>query len=252
MLRILHQDDHLVAVEKPAGLLAHPSKMAADATDSLMARLRDQLGRRVFLAHRLDRATSGVLVAAFDPDVAARLGEQFMERSVDKTYLALVRGWPESEGIIDYALDAPGKPLRKPAVTRFRVLHTVQLPIAIGRYASARWALMEVRPESGRYRQIRRHFHHIHHHVLGDTSHGDGRHNRAMRQHFGVHRLMLHAWRVRLAHPADGRVIEVVAPVDAEWLDLMARLGWTEPRSGACRTGLEYGLLCAPPARSPP
>jgi tRNA pseudouridine65 synthase len=227
MLRILHQDRHLVAVDKPAGLLAHPSKMAADASDSLMARLRDQLGRRVYLAHRLDRATSGVLIAAFDADMAAHLGEQFMARSVDKAYLALVRGWPEPVGVVDYALDAPGKASRKPAVTRFRVMHTVELPIAIGRYASARWAMVEACPETGRYRQIRRHFHHIHHHVLGDTSHGDGRHNRALRQHFGVHRLMLHAWRVRLVHPADGGAVELVAPVDVEWQELMARLGWT-------------------------
>jgi tRNA pseudouridine65 synthase len=229
MLRILHLDDHLVAVDKPAGLLVHPSKLAADACDALLGRLRDQLGRRVYLAHRLDRATSGVLVAAFDPAVAYALGEQFMARSVDKAYLALVRGWPEAEGVIDYPLDAPGKPERRPAVTRFRVLATVELPIAIGRYESARWALIEARPESGRYRQIRRHFHHIHHHVLGDTSHGDGRHNRALRQHFGLHRLMLHAWRISFAHPADGRRLSLVAPPDGEWQAFMARLGWTLP-----------------------
>ncbi len=226
VLRILHQDEHLVAVDKPAGLLAHRSRIAADETDSLLARLRDQLGRRVFLAHRLDRATSGVLLAAFDSAAAARLGEQFMARSVDKVYLVMVRGWPGADGCIDYPLDAPGKPERRPAITRWRLLHSVELPIAIGRYDSARWSLLEARPESGRYRQIRRHFHHIHHHVLGDTSHGDGRHNRALRQHFGVYRLMLHAWRVRLDHPFSGQPIEITAPCDDEWATLMQGLGW--------------------------
>jgi tRNA pseudouridine65 synthase len=231
MLRILHQDDHLVAVDKPAGLLAHPSRIAADETDSLMARLRDQLGRRVFLAHRLDRATSGLLLATFDSAMAAQLGEQFMTRSIEKAYLALVRGWPEGEGSIDYALDAPGKPERKAAVTHWRVRRTVELPIAIGRYASARWSLLEVRPETGRYRQIRRHFHHIHHPVLGDTSHGDGRHNRALRQYFGGQRLMLHAWRLQLAHPASGLALALEAPPDADWQALMQRLGWSMPEA---------------------
>ena len=116
----------------------------------------------------------------------------------------------------------------KPALTRWRRLATIEVSIAQGRYAQQRYALLEVSPETGRYRQIRRHFHHVSHHLLGDTSHGRGDHNRLIRQHYGVHRLMLHAWRLRVEHPATREPLQFQAPLDREWLKLMQAFGWTE------------------------
>jgi tRNA pseudouridine65 synthase len=118
---------------------------------------------------------------------------------------------------------------RKPALTRWRRLHTIEVPIAINRYAQQRYALVEALPETGRYRQIRRHFAHLRHPLIGDTSHGRTEHNRLYKQHFGVHRLLLHAWKLGFTHPQDGRRIDIEAPLDAEYAGLLARFDWTLP-----------------------
>jgi len=115
--------------------------------------------------------------------MAAELGRLFMARAVEKSYLAIARGWPEPEGVIDYALpDSRDRSPGKPALTRWRVLATATVPIALGKYPEQRYALVEAFPETGRYRQIRKHFHHVSHHIVGDTSHGRGDHNRLWRR----------------------------------------------------------------------
>jgi tRNA pseudouridine65 synthase len=224
---VIHEDDCLLAVDKPAGLLVHRSGIAAGESEVLLERLRAQTGSVLFLAHRLDRATSGVLLLAKSRAIAGELGRQFMQRRVGKRYLAVVRGWPAGEGVIDHALpgvreDGP----RRPAVTHWRTLATATVPIALGRYPEQRYALVEARPETGRYRQIRRHFHHVSHPIVGDTSHGRGDHNRLWRMHYGVHRLLLHAWRLELTHPLSGAPLRLVAALDATWSGVVARFGW--------------------------
>src|SRR5690606_4870494 len=122
-LAILYADAHIAVVDKPAGVIVHESRLAGAETDTLVARVRAELGRPAWLAHRLDRATSGCLLLGLDRALMASLGAGFMERQVDKRYLAVVRGWPEPEGVIDHPLDGgPGKPDRRPAITRYRVL----------------------------------------------------------------------------------------------------------------------------------
>jgi tRNA pseudouridine65 synthase len=223
----VYEDAELIAVNKPAGLLVHRSAIAADEKVFLLDQVREYVGAPVFLAHRLDRATSGVLLLAKSRDMAAELGHQFMARTVEKSYLAIVRGWPEPEGAIDYALpDSRERSARKPALTRWRVHATATVSIALGRYMEQRYALIEAFPETGRYRQIRKHFHHVSHHIVGDTSHGRGDHNRLWRMHFGVHRLLLHAWRLTFAHPVGGATLRLNAPPDAEWNRALAALGW--------------------------
>lgn len=226
-LHVLHIDERLLAVNKPPGLAVHRSRLVGADEDYLMDRLRLQVDGPLHLAHRLDRATSGVLLVARSQETAAELGRQLMARTVGKSYLAVVRGWPAEQGAIGYSLS--GSSLRgepKPALTRWRRLATVEVPIAMGRYPQQRYALLEVSPETGRYREIRRHFHHVSHHIVGDTSHGRGDHNRLIRQHFGVHRLMLHAWRIELTHPSTGAPLRIEAPLDAEWRKLMLAFGW--------------------------
>jgi tRNA pseudouridine65 synthase len=225
-IAILHADEALVAVDKPPGLLVHRSGLADGEDDVLVDRVRRATGRMLFPIHRLDRATSGVVLFAADRQLAGALGAEFMARRVDKRYLSVCRGWPDPEGLIDHPLDAPGMPEKKPARTAWTRLGTAELPIPVGRYPSVRLALVEARPETGRYRQIRRHFKHASHHLIGDTSHGDGRHNRFARMHLGVHRLLLHAWGIRLAHPATGVPIAIHAPPDAEFRRALERLGW--------------------------
>src|SRR5690606_31934868 len=123
-LRPLFVDEHLAVVVKPAGLIVHDSALARGETDFAAGRLREQFGKPIHLVHRLDRATSGCLLLAFDRDIASALGKQLMSDGLEKDYWAVCRGWPaESRFTIDHPLDGgPGKPVKKPAITDFEVL----------------------------------------------------------------------------------------------------------------------------------
>ena len=221
-LPVLYQDEGLAVVDKPAGLMVHDSKLARGETEFAADRLREQFGRPIFLVHRLDRATSGCLLLAFDRDTASALGKVLMSRDVEKEYLAVCRGWPEEHFVVDHPLDGgPGKPLKKPAVTAFARLATCELALPSAGFETSRYALLRARPLTGRFRQIRRHLKHVSHHLIGDTSHGDGRHNRTFRM-LGIHRMLLHAWRLRFVHPMTGVALDVRAPVDAEFARALA------------------------------
>ncbi|WP_295885092.1 pseudouridine synthase [uncultured Thiohalocapsa sp.] len=232
MLKVLYRDAHLVAVDKPPGLLVHRTRIA-DADSFVLQRLRDQLGRRVHAVHRLDRPTSGVLLFALTADAARRLSAQFATQRVAKHYLAVVRGWPPVAGRIDWPLDdpeasAPGRRLPRPALTTYRRLATAELPVAVSRYPTSRYALVLAAPHTGRRHQLRRHFAHIRHPLIGDTTHGEGRHNRLFRERFGLHRLLLHAWRLDFTHPDTDAAMRVTAAPDADWCRLFESLGWAE------------------------
>jgi tRNA pseudouridine65 synthase len=227
---ILHIDEHIVVVNKPAGIPVHRSRLVNDGDVYLIDQVRALVDGPLHLIHRLDRATSGVLLIGRNSEVAGTLGRQFMHRDVEKTYLAVCRGWPEETGEIDYPL--PGvreNSDRKPALTRWRRLASIEVPIAINRYPQQRYALVEVSPETGRYRQIRRHFAHLRHPLIGDTSHGRTEHNRLFKQYYSVHRLLLHAQQLQFDHPVSGLRISIEAPLDEEFAGLLERFGWTIP-----------------------
>lgn len=217
-LPVLYRDAALAVVNKPAGLMVHDSKLARGESEFAADRLRAQFERPIFLVHRLDRATSGCLLLAFDRQTASLLGKALMSHAFEKQYLAVCRGWPAQQCFtVDHALDGgPGKPEKKPAITRFERLATAELDQPSAGFPTSRYALLQATPQTGRFRQIRRHLKHASHHLIGDTSHGDGRHNRAFRM-LGVHRMLLHAQRLAFAHPHDGARIDAVAPVDEEF-----------------------------------
>jgi tRNA pseudouridine65 synthase len=225
-IEVLYRDDYIAVVNKPAGLMAHSSALARGEDDFLHDRLREQFGCKIYLIHRLDRATSGCLLVAFDNPSASTLGKQFMTREVEKNYLAICRGWPEEAFTIDYDLDGgPGKPEKKSAVTEFKRLAKAEIELASAHHESSRYALLQCTPYTGRFRQIRRHLKHVFHHLIGDTSHGDGRHNRNFRM-MGVHRMLLHAWSLSFLHPVSLVPIICNAAWDSEFEKAMKILGW--------------------------
>jgi tRNA pseudouridine65 synthase len=224
-LPVLYRDEYFIAIDKPPGMLVHRTWIS-DGGEFAMQRLRDQIGRRVYTVHRLDRPTSGVLVFALSSEAARDLCALFEARAVVKRYLAVVRGYTDLDGVVDYALqEEPDKPAQA-AVTHYRRLDTVELPIPTGRYATARYSLVEARPETGRMHQIRKHFAHIFHPLIGDTTYGEGRHNRLFREHFDVHRLLLIAHRVEFRHPYSGAEITIRAPLPEDVSALFRCLGW--------------------------
>ena len=238
MLDILYRDDFLVAVHKPSGLLVHRSNIDRHETRFALQLLRDQIGRSVFPLHRLDKATSGVLLFALDADTARAVGGQFESSVVQKRYLAVVRGWPPEAGVVDHALprqfDDYGRKfpadsrvlLALPAVTGYRRLACVELPEAVERYPTSRYALLELTPTTGRQHQLRRHLKHIAHPIIGDANWGKGVHNRFFQQRFGCHRLLLACTRICLNHPRDGRSLAIAAPLEDSFARVVGALGW--------------------------
>ncbi|MGM0480630.1 MAG: tRNA pseudouridine(65) synthase TruC [Pseudomonadota bacterium] len=219
-LPIVYQDDHLVVIDKPSGLLVHRSRMASDAKVFAMQLLRDQLGQHVYPLHRLDRPTSGLLVFALDSDTARRVNEQWTERLVEKTYHAVVRGYVDDSGVIDYSLkeeldkiadkEARDDKDAQQAVTEYRCLKRIELPFKVSkRHNSSRYSLVELNPKTGRKHQLRRHMSHIRHPIIGDSRHGEGRHNRFFQNHFGSHRLLLAATNIRFQHPHTGELLDL-------------------------------------------
>lgn len=240
MLDILYRDETLIAVHKPSGLLVHRSPLAARETRFAVQLLRDQIGRHVFPAHRLDRGTSGALLFALDRDTAARIGALFEARRVAKRYLAIVRGHPPPAGEIDHPLAPRPDPLEdarhgvpspdvaeaQPALTRYRSLALAELPCRVDRYPSSRYALVELEPETGRRHQLRRHLKHIAHPIIGDATYGKGRHNRLFQTLLGSHRLLLACTRLAFVHPHGGGLVRIDAAPAADFAVVMRALGW--------------------------
>lgn len=228
-IELLFVDAQLVVANKPSGLLVHRG-WARDA-DTALFRVRDALGEHVHPIHRLDRGTSGALLFARNHESASLLGRAFQEGRADKRYLALVRGVPPSEGVIDYAIPKAEGGERVPAVTHFRVL---------GRSPVDRCSLVEVKPVTGRLHQVRRHLCHIGHPLVGDVKHGRGEINRRYRELYALHRLALHAHSLAFDHPLLGTRVTVLAPLSGDFRRALAQL--------------ELSFACAPewPTESSP
>ncbi|OOF69756.1 tRNA pseudouridine(65) synthase TruC [Rodentibacter caecimuris] len=236
MLEILYQDDYLIAVNKPAGMLVHRSWLDTNETIFVMQMLRDQIGRYVFPIHRLDRPTSGVLLFALSSQVANLMCSQFELHTVRKSYLAVVRGYIQGEGVIDYPLkiqsdkiadkfSQQGKPPQE-ASTYYQSLKMIEMPYPAGRYQTARYSLLRLIPKTGRKHQLRRHLKHIFHPILGDTQYGDLHQNRALTTYTGCKRLFLHSETLQFVHPITTLDVHIRAPLDIEWQHLFHHFGW--------------------------
>lgn len=211
-LEVLWRDPDYVAIDKPSGLLVHPSELAPGEPSCLKI-LRDQLGQRLYPVHRLDRQTSGVLLFALSSDSARALMTKWPEGGVRKRYHAIVRGWTSEQGEVDRPLrENPEKP-RVPARSIYRRLQTAEFADPVGRYATARYSWVEVETLTGRQHQVRKHLLSIAHPIVGDTMYGDGDHNRYFRTKFGIHRLLLHARHLEFHHPLTSIPLVLEAPV---------------------------------------
>lgn len=234
LIPVLYRDEHLIAVHKPAGLLVHRSPIDARESRFLLQELRNQIGARVFPVHRLDKGTSGVVLFALRADAAQRLGAALHGVGVEKTYLAVIRGWAAAHTLVDHPLRDPYDPRsrrgadgrERAAVTEVICRAHLELPYPVGRYATARYSLAECRPRSGRRHQVRRHLKHLRHPVIGDANYGDGAHNRFFRERLGISRLLLAATRIRFHHPFCTGELTIEAPLEGDFAALTARPDW--------------------------
>jgi tRNA pseudouridine65 synthase len=226
-LSILYQTTDLVAINKPHGLLVHRSPIASDASEFAVQLLRDQLGQRVYPVHRLDRKTGGVLLFALSETMNAGMQQQFMNGQVDKTYLAIVRGYTDDEQTIDYPLrrdDSPGLGILQDAVTHLKTLQRTEVAIPFGKHATSRYSLVELTPETGRMHQLRKHMAHILHPIIGDRPHGCNKQNKLFLERFAMNTMLLHARQLRFAPPNAQESLTITAPLQTEFARMMTSL----------------------------
>lgn len=239
VLRVLARGARWAVVAKPGGVACHRSGMVRDR-DTLVQRARRRFGQTVHLVHRLDRATSGCLLVAFDPEMAALLHDGLRDPSCTKTYLALVRGfwkWDDPFAIVATMKDDEG--VLRDATTDVRVL---------GRSMEPRVSLVLAEPRTGRFHQVRRHLRDVDHPVLGDSMHGDTRANKAWRDSHGLPRLALHCASLDLPAP-DGSRIRVRCPLPLDLAGVLhAQPWWPDAVAAAPRLLSQPATHLGPPA----
>jgi len=231
-LEILYKDAYLVAINKPSGLLVHKSMIDRHEIYFAMKMLRDQIGQYVYPIHRLDKPTSGVLLFALDSDTARKMSEQFSSHTIQKTYIAIVRGYTETKGTIEHPLKEKldkiaDKKAREDkeaqeAITEYITLAKEEFDYALAPYDKVRYSVVKLLPKTGRKHQLRRHMKHISHHILGDTKYGRGEHNKLIRKEFGIHRLLLHAQSLECRHPVSDEKLCFNAPYDKVFCEFLA------------------------------
>lgn len=240
-LPILFQDQDLIVINKPPGLLVHRTQLDRYETQFAMLILRDQIGAHVYPVHRLDKPTSGALVFALSSEMARLLSLEFSEQRVLKKYMAIVRGIPVEEQTIDYPLKEDhdnildksnrkkakaDKPAQE-AVTYIRRLSSIELPIQVDRYPTTQYSLIEAQPKTGRRHQIRRHLKHINNPIIGDTTHGSSKHNRFFEERFKMKRLYLASTEISFIHPKTQEQLVIEAPLCQHFQTVITELGLT-------------------------
>ena len=219
-LQIIYQDQDIIAINKPSGVLVHKTKIASQDLVNCVDLLRNQILQPVFPIHRLDRATSGVLLFALNSKIAKQLSQLFEQRKIEKKYVAITRGYLADEGEIDRPLKKTPQHEPKEAFTHYKTLKTMELPHAVGKYKTARYSLVELKPKTGRRNQIRRHLRGVSHPIIGDTTHGDSRHNIFFKEHFKLDRLLLHAEELSFNHPIHLKKVNLSIKSPKKWLEI--------------------------------
>lgn len=219
-LEIIYQDDRLVAINKPHGLLVHRSPIAADATEFAVQILRDQLDHKVFPVHRLDRKTGGVLLFALDEDTNSVMQQMFANSGVSKEYIAIVRGFTPDELEIDYPLKRDDGVLQD-AYTHLETLSRTEINIPFGKHPTSRYSLVKLNPTTGRMHQLRKHMAHIFHPIIGDRPHGCNKQNKFFKEVFDMNTMLLHARYIAFTHPESEQRIEIQADTQAEFTRML-------------------------------
>ncbi|NND35234.1 MAG: pseudouridylate synthase [Saprospiraceae bacterium] len=220
-LEIIFENESLVAVNKPHGLLVHRSSIAADAQEFALQILRNQIGIKVYPAHRIDRKTCGVLLFAKSAAVNQVLQKFFREGKVVKTYIAIVRGFVNEAGVIDYPLENGGKV--QEATTTFKRIKRFEISLPSGKFKTSRYSLVQLIPSTGRFHQLRKHLAHINHPILGDRPHGCNKQNRLWKEKYDMTTMML--WAKELSFCLSGdETITIFANASPEFEQCLALL----------------------------
>ena len=227
-LPVLYEDENFIAVHKPHDLLVHKSKISTDRISAVQI-VREMTSCQVDPIHRIDRATSGVLLFGKNKESTKFASDQFMNHEVSKTYLAIVRGWPtEDTGQVNNALKNE-KGVEQEAHTEYEVLAKIDYPESIGKYKSSWFSLIRAFPKTGRMHQVRRHLKRLCGPVIGDTQRGSGKHNTFFREKFNSHNLLLFAESLNFKNMNDEEVY-IKADLPDSLRNIMNQFNWTLSR----------------------
>lgn len=224
-LEIIYKDDFLVAINKPHGLLVHRSGYAGVADFYAVQELRNKLNQKVYPCHRIDRKTGGVLLFALNKEITGLIQQLFVGNLVKKKYLAIVRGYTDESGIINYSLTNEKGKIQE-SITNYKTLGKAELDIPFGKFKTSRYSLVEVYPQSGRMHQIRKHFAHIFHPIIGDRPHGCNKQNKFFIEQWNMSTMMLHASEINFKHPVTQEEITIKADIHSELERMMSLMGF--------------------------
>lgn len=223
MLEIIYQDEYIVAINKPHGLLVHQSSIARDAEEFALQLLRDQIGQNVWPSHRLDRKTSGLLLFSLSKETDKLMQQIFRENRIQKKYLAIVRGHTPDAMEIDYPLRKENGTMQD-ALTLFKTLSKTEIAVPLGKHATSRYSLVLAKPQTGRMHQLRKHFAHINHPIIGDRPHGCNKQNRHFKETWQMDTMLLHASELNFKHPVTHASLSFKANFQEEFLRMIATL----------------------------
>lgn len=198
-------------------MFVHKTRLDPTATVFALQTVRDMLGQHVYPVHRLDRKTSGLLLFAKDRDTQILMNEKFVKHEINKIYHAIVRGFIQDEGRIDYDLKLDnGKVVD--AITNYSCVQKVEVAIkSYDQFDTSRYSLVRLNPITGRQHQLRRHMAHIFHPIIGDRPHGCNKQNRAFLYHFNMNEMMLHNSSMSFEHPISKDEVKIFAPIFGEF-----------------------------------
>ena len=224
---IVYNDDAIIVVNKPNNLLVHHSYYARNIEEnSLVQLMKESQGDHIYSVHRLDRKTSGLLVFAKSPEIAALLQTQFENQSIEKQYYALVRGFTPPNGIIDSPIKKDETEIYQNALTYFNTIESVEIDFAVAPYSTARYSLISLLPKTGRMHQLRKHTNKIAHPIIGDPKHGNRHHNHFFISHFKCDKLFLHAAKLSLVHPFSQVKMNFSADFPDFWDEILTEMGF--------------------------
>lgn len=222
---IIFQDDHLIVVNKPVNLPVHKNDFMAHDAPYLTKLLGDESGKWIYNVHRLDSKTSGVMVLALSKEIAHELTLQFERKDVAKKYVAIVEGNPGQGSFDRKVLVKKKSKFKKPALTHFTTIKTVETGISFQEKENICLSLVEITPATGRWHQIRQHFAQNHNDIIGDTHHGDFTLNKILTEKTGIKRLLLHAFQLDFFHPVNKEKLSFQAPIPEEFSALISYFG---------------------------
>ena len=226
-LPIIFEDENLIAINKPHNLLVHRSSLSRQDTIFAVQELRNQCGHHVFPIHRLDRKVSGVLLFGKTSEAAAAMQNLFITKEIEKNYLAIVRGFfPHQEVIVDHPVMNERKN-KLEAVSKFKLLESSEIPLPFGKHSTSRYSIVEARPITGKYHQLRQHLKHLKHPIIGDRPHGCNKQNKLFLEKWNMTTTMLHAESLVFKNPFSLDSLCIQAPISQQMKEMIQNLNFS-------------------------